>query len=71
MKFDGVKCDQCGALKKDTNHWFTAFVDAPSKRFLIVVTDDNSESMRYTHKLDLCSESCAAKAMSIAIGAGS
>lgn len=23
MKFDGVKCDECGRVKGDVNHWIT------------------------------------------------
>jgi hypothetical protein len=69
MKFDGVKCDECGAIKRDVNHWFVAFGDAD--RFVVT----RAETSGYLQlgpgerALDLCSESCCSKAMSRAIGA--
>lgn len=73
-------CDQCGRAKQEGNHWFRAVV-IPRKLFLlvpweIVFTDqslddlaescpDLNEHMEDKH---LCSESCAVKAMSKAIG---
>jgi hypothetical protein len=69
MKFDGVKCDECGAIKKDVNHWFIAIGTA--ERFTVTLPETSGylQLGPGERALDLCSESCASKAMSRAIGA--
>ena len=66
------KCDECPAIKKDVNGWFM-YRRAPGE-FHIFQWDIAMESMAHIPTGivpgHLCSESCAAKAMSKAIGAG-
>jgi len=68
-------CDVCGTIRRDANHWFHAgvvkvtnlsrkswqFVIAPWEGWLPAETVDH---------MHLCSENCAAKAMSKVIGSG-
>lgn len=68
-KFAGVRCDECGTIKKDTNHWYRAKAGESSYVFLICRAD--SPLSDGPGDLDLCSASCASKAMSKAIGVGS
>ena len=69
------RCDECPAIRKETNHWFKA-IAAPGYVFLRkwdcgLLTEIRDLQMRPgAIELHLCSESCAAKAMSKAIGAG-
>jgi hypothetical protein len=51
-----TKCDSCGALKKDTNHWFKFRYDPSVKQFTIGF--DNS------CPYDACSSDCLLKAVS-------
>jgi hypothetical protein len=68
MKFSGTKCDMCGRLKADTNHWFVAIVkdDAPFYVGFVPAASASHETVtpRGQSRMDLCSESCAIKLLS-------
>jgi hypothetical protein len=63
-------CDECGITKGKTNHWFMAKVWPRINSFSIERWNEGVTARRSARVLHLCSESCAAKAMSKAIGAG-
>jgi hypothetical protein len=67
------KCDECGILKREVNNWYHAvtirgYFCVADKALSL---DDEYSAIEYSEgakRLDLCSESCAVKAMSKAIG---
>lgn len=59
-------CDECGILRERENHWLKAAV-CPGA-FMVMRTDRVFEPWPNAKILDLCSESCAVKAMCKAIG---
>lgn len=73
-------CDECGRAKAEGNHWFRAILE-PARLFFIVPWDEDlkrnedgfdfplSKPTKVEAEIHLCSESCAVKAMSKAIGA--
>lgn len=66
-----VTCDECGALKREANHWFKAIASKELHRFEICPFREELTGYPENGKreLDLCSESCAVKVMSRAMGA--
>lgn len=59
MKVELYKCDICGAVKQEANHWYRASRnDAPS--FYIVPRHDEYTATKEMH---LCGLECAGKAM--------
>lgn len=72
-----VTCDQCGVTKGEANHWFKAvawevghFEIMHFNKPLLATLKEQPEHVTYAEILHLCSEQCAAKAMSKAIGSG-
>lgn len=73
-EFKTYVCDECGVEKREANHWFKAY-PWHSGHFEIARWDANCVAPHDAPlveriALHLCSEQCAAKAMSKAIGAG-
>lgn len=60
MEFISYKCDECGAVKAEANHWFLACIMF-GPRF--VITPWGSELPDTASPLHLCGLSCAVKAM--------
>lgn len=60
MKTPSYRCDQCSTLKADSNHWW---LRAPDRdKFTLKCWDEaQADAAGYEH---ICSESCAAKALS-------
>jgi hypothetical protein len=61
MRSTQIVCDECGAVKKEANHWWQAQIDrlvvlAPIE--LALIPADGAVN------LDLCSESCVQKTVS-------
>lgn len=68
MQITTVKCDACGATKQASNHWFMAIeLDSAGGIGGFAIRPLEPER-RHLYKIDLCSEQCAARAMSKAIG---
>ncbi len=67
-----VSCDECGAVRGEANHWFRAlvFTFSGGRKFIIQEWQVELTPPSGDTELHLCSEQCAAKAMSKAIGAG-
>ncbi len=60
-----IKCDECGAAKGRTNHWWTVFFHRDCFAVHIYKFDLlNSEHMTRTLKFDLCGEECLQKKIS-------
>jgi hypothetical protein len=59
------KCDECGVLKGESNHWWRARFS----KGLFTIRAWGSVTNETKGEFHLCSESCASKAMSRAIGA--
>ena len=56
-------CDECGRVKQETNHWWTAFVNAnPGVNCLEFSPYQHHSGIPVGFRLyDLCSEECAHK----------
>lgn len=70
MKFDGVKCDECGRVKGDVNHWVELYAVArPAGEIVGLVAGligenvapANNFSNCKLQKLDLCGHDCSTK----------
>ncbi len=67
------QCDECGALKRESNHWFVALL---SDRGVFAIARSAAELLYLGldglagKALDLCSEQCAVKALSQSIKKG-
>lgn len=61
-KVDTFKCDGCGNIKGDLNHWFK-FRSYPSEGngAEFIVNDWNSQGTDYPNTLHLCSDACVIK----------
>jgi hypothetical protein len=59
------RCDVCGKLKQEANHWYLAHANAA--RFVIHRWD---LELNYDPKLHLCGMECAQKAMAKAMQEG-
>lgn len=55
-RIEQVKCDICGTLKKETNHWFSAWVDSNGAFRLFQNAD--AEFLA-----DICGQQCAIAAL--------
>jgi len=65
------RCDECGKLKTDANHWFRA-ARLELQRFVIVgwdstLSDFQNPGMDHLDELHLCGMECAHKAMAKAL----
>jgi len=71
--YNTKRCDECGALKKEANGWFIAY--AIVGKFLLLAPMNCPPQVegvfRQSQCMDLCSESCVARATSKTIGSGS
>ena len=54
-----ITCDQCGAVKKETNHWYTAAVTG-HRKFVICLSADLLTEPNYQ---DICGHQCAIAAL--------
>lgn len=54
-----TKCDQCGAIKGETNHWFFSFLKSGSVHIYDKKPIHTDQNLR-----DLCSEKCVIKEVS-------
>lgn len=73
MELNTYKCDECPAIRKEANHWFKMTIIANAiiiQRWDMPELEGIPRNPTHDKRLHLCSESCAAKAMSKAIGAG-
>lgn len=76
MKFDGVKCDECGRVKGEVNHWVTvhAFMKNDAIVGLVVgpIGDNVIPASDFTScrlvPLDLCGHDCSAKYIAKFVG---
>jgi hypothetical protein len=79
MEVSTFKCDECGRLKQETNHWFRAtavhqgfvivawdFLTVQDGRALPIVKRDG----RALPEIHLCGMECAVKAMTKAMEGG-
>ncbi len=61
MTFSGTKCDQCGAIKGEANHWLLIDVQNRSKEAVgvprIVIPPDDKLMDGYK-RIDLCTQAC-------------
>ena len=63
MQVDTYKCDVCGALKKEANHWFIATTGMVGYARFIIVPWGGSLPGSADDFLHLCGMGCAIKAM--------
>lgn len=67
------RCDECGKLKEEANHWYKALVFGPppatSNRFMVALWDSPYLEFAIEGKriLHLCGMGCAVKAMTKAM----
>jgi len=58
MKIEEVICDQCGARKGKTNHWYRMTI---SNGFFLYPSDKSSDNL--PNIKDICGENCAMRAL--------
>jgi hypothetical protein len=58
-----VACSQCGALKRDVNHWFIAWTDKSGQRFCFTSLDADPVMARESGVMILCGEWCLHQAI--------
>jgi hypothetical protein len=61
-----IKCDICGRIKGETNHWLK--MSNNSSRFTVIVP---IATVEYLAMLDICSHECAVKAFQAWLDKGS
>jgi hypothetical protein len=68
MQFPTYKCDGCGRVKQDSNHWWQ-FVRLPGPRIVVFAWDCpvRDENAKVLH---LCGEGCVMKAVTTAMQEG-
>lgn len=52
-----IQCDECGAVKKEVNHWFKAFAASTNASLMFFQWLQNSPG------IDLCGQECATKVL--------
>lgn len=58
-----IVCTQCGAIKREVNHWFIAWTEREGRKFCFISmdTDPAMANRNYTH--NLCGQSCLHRAI--------
>jgi hypothetical protein len=54
-------CSQCGALKRDVNHWWFGWTERLGQRICIVPWNFDSALVHEPHVEKLCGQSCVVK----------
>lgn len=62
-------CDECGAIKKETNHWYRA-VKEGNQFWIAPWATQVPDPFVHMKLLHICSERCATMTMAKAIGLG-
>ncbi len=62
MRSERIVCDGCGAVKQETNHWYSVWLYCD--RFLIKTLGTLSDIPDGVKVLDLCGQSCVLKSVS-------
>lgn len=65
MKIDTFKCDICGAMKQESNHWWTLFTfgyKASGFSWYATAPHNSVNDFKPNSQMDLCSEGCLVKA---------
>lgn len=57
-----IVCDQCGAVKKETNHWYSADVST-SGLFLLGPAGSGNNGAQNVGVQDICGQQCAISAL--------
>lgn len=65
MRTETYTCDECGAVKGESNHWFVADIDG--SYFGILRWPPESAESPSGERLHLCGLGCATKAMTKAL----
>ena len=66
MEFKGIKCDKCGGVKGETNHWW--FVVVGDDTITIwSAKESNRPDMHTAELLDACSQKCVSDLVSSAM----
>jgi len=58
-----IVCSECGAIRKDVNHWFLVWTDQRGRRFCFMHTDGYPERANQVGVLTLCGEWCLHQAI--------
>jgi|KBSMisStandDraft_5_1062788.scaffolds.fasta_scaffold00073_23 hypothetical protein len=53
-----IVCSQCGAIKKEVNHWFLAWTDKGGRRFCFMRMDDDPGMATEEGVRTLCGQWC-------------
>lgn len=71
MEFTSYKCDECGKVKGESNHWFWC-ARVPGPRFVVAAWDcvNCDPSVEIVEVKHLCGMGCAVKAMTKAMESG-
>lgn len=58
MRFEQIKCDRCGSLKKESNHWLVLWVSEEDKTFSNFDPRDSVLVTVSPGRQDFCSSQC-------------
>jgi hypothetical protein len=62
MEFTTFKCDGCGRIKQESNHWWQ-FASLPGPQIFVFAWDSRVALGLDAKVLHLCSEACVTKAV--------
>lgn len=58
MRIETVKCDQCGAVKGESNHWLHMDVATNRDGNIIYVSIGRAKTEQGFERMDLCGQEC-------------
>lgn len=59
-----ITCSNCGAIKRDVNHWFLAWLEREDMRFCVVPWDTDPALQFEAGVFKLCGHNCVTKTLS-------
>jgi hypothetical protein len=72
MKFESLKCDECGRIQDISNHWQQMAIqrnESPGDPLIAIVLGDLELISNGSHELhDLCGQACAIKHLAKLLG---
>jgi hypothetical protein len=58
-----ITCSQCGALKREVNHWFVAWIERHGEQFSFAPFDADASIAMEERGQTLCGDHCLLKAV--------
>ena len=58
-----IVCAQCGAIKREVNHWFIAWTEKQGRKFCFISMDTDPSMANRSATQSLCGQSCLHRAI--------